>query len=144
MGERDVIAFEIPGPVRGKGRPRFARMPNGHVTTHTDEKTESYESMVKVLSKQAMAGADLLDGALEVAIQVTKQVPKSVSAKKRAAALAGKVRPTTKPDCDNIAKIVCDAMNKIVYGDDSQIALLTVEKFFGETDGVLVIVQAIE
>ena len=136
-----MICFEIPGPVRGKGRPRFARMPNGHVTTHTDEKTESYESMVKVLARKAMAGADLLDGTIEVLIQVTKAPPKSMSNKKRAAALAQQSWPGGKPDCDNIAKIVCDAMNKIVYADDSQIVRLSVEKFYGDRDGVLVIVQ---
>ena len=138
-----MICFLIPGPVRGKGRPRFARR-GAFVTTHTDEKTESYESMVKVLAQQAMAGADLLDGALEVLIQATKAPPKSMSNKKRAAALAHKSFPTGKPDCDNIAKIVCDAMNRIVYTDDSQVVRLSVEKFYGDCEGVLVIVQPLD
>ena len=137
-----MITFEIPGPVRGKGRPRFARA-GAFVRTYTDDKTESYEGVVKWTAKQAMGERDLLDGALEVCIQVTKQTPKSMSQKKRAAALAGRIRPTLKPDWDNIGKIVCDALNGVVYKDDSQIADGRVEKFYGERDGAIVIIQKI-
>jgi len=37
------IAFEVPGKVRGKGRPRFMR--NGH--TYTDKNTVAYEKAIK-------------------------------------------------------------------------------------------------
>lgn len=33
--------------------------------------------------------------------------------KKRAAKLSGAIRPTKKPDCDNIGKIVADSLNGI-------------------------------
>ena len=43
--------------------------------------------------------------------------------------------PTLKPDADNIAKAVCDALNGIAYKDDKQITCLTVDKVWAE-DGV--------
>lgn len=35
----------------------------------------------------------------------------------------------SKPDWDNIGKIVTDSLNKIVYLDDSQVSFVTVVKF---------------
>lgn len=37
-------------------------------------------------------------------------------------------RHTKKPDCDNISKLVLDALNKVAWVDDAQVALLIVEK----------------
>jgi Holliday junction resolvase RusA-like endonuclease len=39
---------------------------------------------------------------------------------------------TAKPDADNIAKLVGDALNGIAWRDDAQIARATVEKFYGD------------
>lgn len=38
----------------------------------------------------------------------------------------------SKPDVDNLQKSVFDAMNKIVYTDDSRIAKVEVEKIYGK------------
>ena len=43
-------------------------------------------------------------------------------------AVEGVINPQTKPDADNIAKIICDALNNIAYKDDTQIIELTVVK----------------
>ena len=40
--------------------------------------------------------------------------------------------PTKKPDADNIAKVVCDALNGLAYKDDAQVIDLTVHKRFGD------------
>ncbi len=42
--------------------------------------------------------------------------------------LNNEISPTKKPDIDNIAKIVLDAMNKFAFKDDTQITKLEVEK----------------
>ena len=51
-----MIAFEIPGPPVGKGRPRAFRAGAG-VRMFTPEKTASYESLVKLAARQAMRDA---------------------------------------------------------------------------------------
>ena len=42
--------------------------------------------------------------------------------------------PTLKPDADNIAKAVCDALNGIAYKDDKQINCLTVDKVWADDE----------
>ena len=58
--------------------------------------------------------------------------PKSFSKKKTARALDGLIQPTTKPDLDNVAKTVLDALNGVAWRDDSEITSLTVMKTYGE------------
>ena len=55
-------------------------------------------------------------------------VPKSYSLKKCEMAENGLIYPTKKSDADNIAKIICDALNGIAYHDDKQVVELLVSK----------------
>ena len=45
----------------------------------------------------------------------------------------GEIRPTVKPDWDNIGKIISDALNGIAYKDDAQVVSCTVEKRYSNT-----------
>lgn len=122
-----IAAFVVPGPVRGKGRPRFARA--GKFTrTFTDDKTVAYEALVKLAAGAVMGAAPPTETAVVVSIAAYRAVPTSWSRRRREQALQGLIRPAGKPDCDNIAKIVCDAMNGIVYRDDAQVWDLRVRK----------------
>ena len=47
--------------------------------------------------------------------------------------VAGLIHPTKKPDADNIAKIIMDALNGVAYEDDRQVVELIVRKFFSDT-----------
>ena len=75
-------------------------------------------------------GRDYGERQLQVEITANFQIPKSKPKNKRVEMLAGQVRPTKKPDCDNIAKTILDALNGIAYHDDSQIVTLVVEKWY--------------
>jgi len=50
----------------------------------------------------------------------------------------GAIRPTNKPDLDNIAKIILDSLNGIAYKDDSQVVSLTVIKHYSDNPCVVV------
>lgn len=126
-----MITITIPGEARGKGRPRFARRGN-FVKTYTDEKTASYENLVAMAGAEAMQGRPLIAGAVHATMEVRVAVPKSWSKKKTAAALAGDVLPTTKPDLDNVIKAIMDALNGIVWQDDKQVVQLAVRKRYAE------------
>lgn len=127
-----MIQFVVPGKPIGKGRPRFAKRGN-FVSTYTDEKTASHENLIKLYAGKAMNGLPAIQEAAQAEIVVMVIPPHSWSKTKRQNALNGLIRPTTKPDCDNVAKLVLDAMNGIVYADDKQIARLMVEKHYAET-----------
>lgn len=126
-----TVAFVIPGTPVGKGRPKFARRGN-FVSTYTPEKTASYENLVKVKAEEAMAGRQVIDGPVEVAIWLFVTPPASWSQKKQREALAGTIFPTSKPDVDNVLKGIFDAMNEIVWKDDKQAVDVHVTKRYGE------------
>ena len=44
----------------------------------------------------------------------------------------GELYPTKKPDADNIAKVICDALNGSAYHEDTQVVKLTVRKVYTE------------
>lgn len=123
------VSFTIPGRLRGKGRPR-AKLRGKFVMMHSDAATVNAEAMVRDFAAKAMAGRPLLTNAVNLTIVLYLQKPASWSRKKR---LENPI-PTGKPDLDNIAKLVSDAINGIVWLDDSQVATLTVSRVFG-SDG---------
>ena len=81
--------------------------------------------------------------ASELALAVTFNsiflVPESYSEKKKRE-LVGKPY-TKKPDADNLAKAILDALNGMAYPDDAQIVNLKVRKWYGETDMVHVLIE---
>ena len=52
-----------------------------------------------------------------------------------------KISPTRKPDIDNIAKVILDAMNNYIIKDDTQVSKISVEKRYGDVDKVYVKVE---
>jgi Holliday junction resolvase RusA-like endonuclease len=75
-----------------------------------------------------------------VAIYIRVGIPASFSKQKRKDALEGILKPTKKPDIDNIAKCFLDGMNDIVYFDDKQVVNLHITKVYAETPAVEVMV----
>jgi hypothetical protein len=49
--------------------------------------------------------------------------------------------PCKKPDIDNIAKTYLDAMNGVIFVDDTQVVELHVKKVYAEKPGVDVMVM---
>ena len=134
-----MIKLIIPGEPVAKGRPRLGRF-----GTYTPDKTVNYENFVKqmfVISRQAM-----IQGKpnLKAIIDCYFSIPKSTSKKKLPLMITNELRPTKKPDCDNVAKIILDALNKIGYADDSQIVELTVFKWYSLEPRVEVEISEIE
>lgn len=121
----------------GKGRPRFSRKTG---TVYTPEKTARYEERLAWAAQSIMAGRPLLTGPLWVEVIAWMEIPKSKPKAFRAAALANSIWPTTKPDGDNIAKML-DAMNRVVWVDDSQIVKLVVSKHYSERPCLIVTVR---
>lgn len=126
------IAFTIEGNPVAKGRPRFAKF-GGFVRTYTPKKTERYEDIVRwhALEARNAAGLVMLDAVpLRLQVRCYLSVPTSWSKVKTQRALAGAIRPTGKPDWDNFAKLISDALNGVIYRDDSAIWEATVRKVY--------------
>lgn len=55
-----------------------------------------------------------------------------------------KIPKTTRPDLDNLAKLALDVMTRCGYWrDDSQLAVLTMRKYYSPTPGITVTVEKI-
>lgn len=132
MDEPMFLSFTIPGEPVGKARPRMTR--SGH--TYTPEKTVSYENLVKLCFKAKYPNEKPADGTVQMVITAHYAMPKSVSNKKRQLMTDGKIRPTKKPDADNIIKAVADALNGIAYRDDSQIVNVSISKWYSDSPRV--------
>lgn len=121
--------INIPGKIVGKQRPKFSRQGN-FVKTYTPEKTVNYENWVKMCWMQSEQ--EKLSGNIIAVIVARFLIPQSYSNKKRKE-LNEKPCPK-KPDCDNIAKSILDALNGIAYDDDAQIVDLSVSKVYSATE----------
>ena len=138
-----MIAFTVPGQPIGKGRPRIGKV-GQHARMFTPAKTVNYEGLIAHSAQAAMHGAPLVEGPVSVALSIDCQIPASWSGKKQRMALAGEVMPTTKPDADNVAKILCDAINGVVWKDDVQVVELTLKKRYSVVPGVAVRIVELE
>jgi len=134
-----IIQFTVDGDPIPKGRPRFAR--RGHfVQTYTDAKTIDYETHVAMKARHAIGASDPLKGALTVFLYLRYGVPTSYSKKRKEACLRGVEYPK-KVDLDNVYKSITDAMQGIVYLNDSQIVEAHITKVYAETAGANIMVQ---
>ena len=138
-----TVAFLVPGQPQGKGRPRVGKVA-GHVRMFTPPKTESYEALIALFAHQAMQGRPLIVGPVRVDLELVCGIPASWSKKKRAQAEQGAIRPTTKPDLDNTAKVFFDAINGVVWVDDVQVVTMSARKAYGAAPGVGVLVTELK
>ena len=135
-----VVTFSVPGQPQGKGRPRISKA-GSHARMYTPAKTVSYEGMVALTAAQAMGSSPPLSGPANVALEVNCEIPASWSQKKQRQAISGEIRPTTKPDVDNVVKAIFDGMNGVVWRDDVQAVGLVVHKRYSVNPRVNVIVS---
>lgn len=130
------IEFTVDGEPVGKGRPRFTR--NGHA--YTPEKTADYEQLVKLSFRNKYPDFKPILKVIPLSVVICAEfpIPASFCKNARLEAKRGTKKPTKKPDADNIAKSICDALNGLAYHDDSQIVELTVHKKYSSSPCVKV------
>lgn len=130
--ENDGIQFEIPGDAVP-----FARAGAHGKRRFTPKKQGDYMAVVKLFASQAMAGRKPLEGPVRVIVEAEYLPPASWSQKKQAAA----AWKTSKPDADNLYKLVADAINGVVFVDDAQVADVRITKTYAGVSRLVVIVE---
>jgi Holliday junction resolvase RusA-like endonuclease len=111
--------------VIGKGRSQ-------RVIPYTPAATAKAEKELRSGIAQLFAGQSLMTGMLEIDLKYILPVPPSWPKWKRQFAYGGTcLYPTGKPDLDNLAKLTLDAMNGLVWRDDSQVCAATMSKHYG-------------
>lgn len=139
-----MIHFIYYGEIRGKGRPRFRNL-GKFVQTYTDRNTQDYEMSLKEAYLQANQPKYMNpDEALGLQMNVYMQMPKSATKKKHQEMLEGIIKPTKKPDIDNILKSVLDSLNQVAFYDDTQIISIKVNKYYAEEPRLEITIFSLE
>ena len=99
----------------------------------TRAQTAREQDGLRFIAQAAMQGRPPLDCAIDLRMTAFMPVPPSWSKVKQARALAGTIYPTPKPDLDNIAKLVKDALKALVWRDDSLVCAEYYWKVYSDT-----------
>ena len=135
-----TIEFEIPGVAVGKSAPKFSRKSG---RTYYPKKTTEWLAFVRDLAAR-VAPPEPWTCPVEVTIVVFRRPPESWSNKDRIAAITGEIYPTSRPDCDNYSKGICDGMEKgRIFRNDAQVVDLHVLKVYSDQEFTRVTVRAI-
>lgn len=137
-----MVEFTVLGEAVAQGRPRAGKTRAGRTVLYDPAKSKNFKEYVKLVASQSAPKA-LLEGALKVRVVVYRETLKSFSNRKKELAESRLLRPVTKPDLDNHAKSVLDALNGVIYKDDSQIVDLTVSKYYSEKPRVEVRIEEV-
>lgn len=130
--------FVVPGKPRGKASPR-----GGATHFYVDSKTAAEMEAIRYVAARAMEGATPFQGAIDLRLCAWMPIPSSWSKKKQASALSGAIRPTVKPDWDNIGKL-CDALKGIVWRDDAQVTDVHLFKRYSDMPRVVTEVYEVD
>lgn len=114
------VSFTVPF-VRGKGRARFVRATGRTFTP--DATAQAMEELRLAYAREAQGQRAPSGVPVSVNIATSRAMPKSRPKK------VASEPDIYKPDADNIAKLVLDALNGVAWADDTQVTDLTVTKF---------------
>lgn len=126
-----MIQFTIVGDPVAKGRPKFA-VHGKHAVAYTPKKTRQGEDMI-IVQAVKYRPEEPIKGSIYLQIDVNVRIPKATSKKKRLLMLYRKIRPTARPDIDNYAKTILDALTRAMFWmDDNQIVDLHARKYYAD------------
>lgn len=135
-----MISFNVVGKPETKGSARAFMAGGRPIITNDNKRAKSWAGVVTTFAIDAMAGRGPLEGPVEVLLRFRLQRPKAHYLKRG-------LRPdapsfvSKKPDADKLARCAIDALTAVCFVDDSQVARLIVEKFYGEVPGLNVTVR---
>ena len=125
-----TITFTVPAVPTAQPRQRHRIITSGgrafaHNYTPAKDPVNSFKAAVQLAASQVYQGPPL-DGPLRMEVVFVFPRPKGMIWKKKP---MPREWHTPKPDRDNLMKSLQDALNKLVFQDDSQICSGNVEKF---------------
>jgi Holliday junction resolvase RusA-like endonuclease len=81
--------------------------------------------MIGAAAMDALAGRPPLDAPVEIALHAEFAVPPSWPQRKQQLALDDNIRPTTRPDLDNVLKNWLDGLSGVSFEDDALIVRMS-------------------
>lgn len=148
--ENNTISFFVPGLARTSGsKSSFYNKKTGKtIITAANPKQKDWQAVVSVFAKQEFGDQTPWPGPLAATMIFVRTRPKGHFGTGRndgvLKAWAVKKYPTGKPDVLKLGRAVEDAMNGVVYVDDSQIVAERLEKRYGDSPGVHISIRKID
>lgn len=131
----DLRYFTVPGHPSPKARARVTRSGRAY----TPKPTQLAEGKVLECYLADWRGLDPIVGPVSINIIAAFAVPPSWSRKKREAA----DYHVSRPDADNVQKLVLDALNGVAFIDDSQVCELHMTKRYEANECIRVRIEAL-
>lgn len=141
-----VLSFTVPGKPMGQPRARVTTA-SGHVRHYDPWQSRQYKERIAVACRRGMRSCGAVPGKVSapdgfrVLVKACFSRPTSWPKRKVEASEEGLVPHVVRPDADNVAKIVLDALNGIVWKDDSEVVWLMVCKSYAREDCLSVSVE---
>jgi len=121
MKEFETVIFMEPV---AKGRARLAVVA-GHAKAYTPKKTVNAEAQVIAQIRNEIGPHGIMfDAGVPLSLSATFYIARPKSAPKRV------TMPTTRPDADNLGKMLLDALNGFAFHDDAQLTSVLFRKRF--------------
>ena len=139
-----VRRFTVHGKIHGKPRIK-ARSAGKFAMVYNPPETKTWQNRIISAYIHDCGNPKPFDGEtpLDLHIEAYFAIPKAFSKKKRELAIMQAIRPIKKPDFDNIAKIVADALGDgVAYPDDMQITDAEQIKLYSEGEEYMIVTLA--
>jgi Holliday junction resolvase RusA-like endonuclease len=88
--------------------------------TYTDKEQRTEQNRLMALMYE-FRPSEPIQGPVLLGVRAYMSIPQSKAKKWQVAARAGLIRPTGRPDTDNLIKQIKDCMNRVFWGDDCQV-----------------------
>ena len=130
----------VEGQPQGKLRARHGKSRSGAPVTYTPEKTRAYEQLI-ALCYRSQRGQHYGDKYVRLGVKAFYEIPKSYPKYKQQQAREGTLRPSVKPDADNVIKAVADALNGVAYNDDTQVVEVHCWKHYSDRPRIEIYIE---
>lgn len=119
----------------GKQRPRFRQQEDGRVVTYTPRETRESEGVIKYIIRSAMSKLPVFgpDTPIMVDMIFYRLRPRSLPKRVK--------HPITRPDWDNLGKLVSDAVEKYLFANDGQLTDVRIRKRFGDPPRIVLTLE---
>ena len=129
--EEMMLSFVLPCVPTAQQRTRHATR-NGRSVAYKSAGQKANERILDALLARHVPAAPMA-GAVSLEFRAVFPVPKSAGKSRRADMLCGRRQHTHRPDLDNLAKQLKDAMTRLQFWyDDRQVVRLICQKAYGE------------
>lgn len=132
------ISFQVLGKPVPWARARVDGR-RGNLIHFTPKRQKDEKTAIQYAAKRAMGNKPLLTGPLRMAVRFVYPFPKNWSESRRRQPQS--YWKTSRPDADNLLKLMKDALNGVVYHDDAQVTFTECRKLHGSVAGTFVTVE---